>query len=195
MRGEHPPFQDLFNSQEGSSPHARGTPHASLATPIFAWIIPACAGNTDWNALPNRIGWDHPRMRGEHQSGQWEDGQALGSSPHARGTQACTIDGVEVTGIIPACAGNTSWRSITGRPWRDHPRMRGEHWAWSLRVHCDWGSSPHARGTLCLKSFISHTFGIIPACAGNTLPPARDLHATRDHPRMRGEHIPIYVAY
>ena len=185
--------------------------HARLPTRHHAGIIPACAGNTVDGEEAHRIG--------------------EGSSPHARGTRPCTAAAkrpcrdhprmrgehgfrvrvpVEVAGIIPACAGNTSPRGLSAfagwgssphargtRPsWprqqsglRDHPRMRGEH-GFRVRVPVEVAR-------------------IIPACAGNTgetelcdewcpgsSPHARGTRARwaasttcpRDHPRMRGEH-------
>ena len=92
---------------------------------------------------------DHPRMRGEH------DGVLAG-------------EGADF-GIIPACAGSTTFAWGTarrmpgssphargapvpvasrGRGPRDHPRMRGEH--------------------VALKLYAILTNGIIPACAGST---------------------------
>ena len=93
--------------------------------------------------------WDHPRMRGEHPSPLTGLFSCAGSSPHARGTP------------IPALA----WIIMV---W-DHPRMRGEH---SDRYHGylpHEGSSPHARGTLRMAVEVIPEFGIIPACAGNTV--------------------------
>ena len=52
------------------------------------------------------------------------------------------------------------------------------------------GSSPHARGTLVGITPTAIMFGIIPACAGNTLYCYILLSVCGDHPRMRGEHIP-----
>ena len=69
----------------------------------------------------------------------------------------------------------------------DHPRLRGEQgdtWAeWPLGV----GSPPLARGTVlyCAHSCIS--FGITPACAGNSVDKAHALYELGDHPRLRGE--------
>ena len=66
--------------------------------------------------------------------------------------------------------------------------MRGEHSARRyLRVSA-MGSSPHARGALCERRRSCRHDGIIPACAGSTIPPWRCYLRRRDHPRMRGEH-------
>ena len=132
-----------------------------------------------------------------------------GSSPHVRGAHAMTGEKTQVYGIIPACTGSTttSSRTRTGR-W-DHPRMCGEHFdEWIddmsatgssphvrgapcclVRTTPSWGSSPHVRGAPVVHGLLDGLGGIIPACAGSTTPPAQDRHATRDHPRMCGEHI------
>ncbi len=132
---------------------------------------------------------DHPRMRGEHYPcGSRAEG-SVGSSPHARGT----LRGLSLphgsTGIIPACAGNTpircSGRLLSG----DHPRMRGEHCFVAMSAPCLLGSSPHARGTLFCGHSICSFVGIIPACAGNTVPVWLGVELVQDHPRMRGEHV------
>ena len=50
------------------------------------------------------------------------------------------------------------------------------------------GSSPHVRGTLTVQLCTYSSIGIIPACAGNTSSLPKTWCASRDHPRMCGEH-------
>ena len=191
MRGEHWTGEGSNESVVGSSPHARGTPWIRSTPAMGIGIIPACAGNTCCAIRAMRRNWDHPRMRGEHSSAVSMVVMEPGSSPHARGTphprpwRGCQA------GIIPACAGNT-WMSI----WiilacRDHPRMRGEHLGIDHYVTINGGSSPHARGTLNITLACQWSNGIIPACAGNTVMPCSLTRRHGDHPRMRGEHLPI----
>ena len=54
----------------------------------------------------------------------------------------------------------------------------------------DWQiqSSPHVRGARFIKSATQDAVGIIPACAGSTVPAGRISPSCRDHPRMCGEH-------
>ena len=70
---------------------------------------------------------DHPRMRGEHVASTVSKAASAGSSPHARGTPQGAAERPEQVGIIPACAGNTTFPSLEAEAMRDHPRMRGEH--------------------------------------------------------------------
>ena len=71
-------------------------------------------------------------------------------------------------GIIPACAGSTKRFSSTEMPFRDHPRMCGEHLdAGSEQKPCP-GSSPHVRGAHVAWRVEWLYWGIIPACAGST---------------------------
>ena len=193
----------------GSSPHVRGALVWSCPYCGHSGIIPACAGSTRYSTTGKQGRRDHPRMSGEHGGVNNNNNPTLGSSPHVRGAHAMTGEKTQVYGIIPACTGSTttSSRTRTGR-W-DHPRMCGEHFdEWIddmsatgssphvrgapcclVRTTPSWGSSPHVRGAPVVHGLLDGLGGIIPACAGSTTPPAQDRHATRDHPRMCGEHI------
>ena len=147
MCGEHLLGHCLVSRAAGSSPHVRGTLVSSSAGVGSVGIIPACAGNTTSRMNMLSGSWDHPRMCGEHC--MWFAGleQIMGSSPHVRGTRSRAKAGRPRPGIIPACAGNTSYARLYGAQLRDHPRMCGEHRAvWEPSLDC-LGSSPHVRGT------------------------------------------------
>ena len=127
-------------------------------------------------------------MRGEHfldEAGQVENG---GSSPHARGALPYLTFSLMQFGIIPACAGSTQGRGQIRSCERDHPRMRGEHAAGIAASDNMQGSSPHARGAHTLRAMDQEAPWIIPACAGSTASTVDSFGASRDHPRMRGEH-------
>ena len=114
MRGEHKMWLMVCFIRRGSSPHARGTRfHVREVVEPFG-IIPACAGNTWCLVCWCCVGWDHPRMRGEHVRTAWRRLGNRGSSPHARGTLGGRRVFHEDVGIIPACAGNTSSRLAYG---------------------------------------------------------------------------------
>ena len=105
-----------------------------------------------------------------------------------RGTPTAMMCVSPMMGIIPACAGNTSrMRSRVQAP-RDHPRVCGEHKGGQSFDCRQQGSSPRVRGTP--DGFLVRQIpaGIIPACAGNTVPVARFFGLLQDHPRVCGEH-------
>ena len=133
-------------------------------------------------------------MCGEHTCTVCLFHSSPGSSPHVRGARSQGVETSPVPGIIPACAGSTmaGMRSHS-RAW-DHPRMCGEH-ARSRPPAIPWkGSSPHVRGAPIRSRWAVRARGIIPACAGSTplLPAFR--RASRDHPRMCGEHRTVNAA-
>ena len=127
-------------------------------------------------------------MRGEHSPDATISTSLAGSSPHARGAHRLPTCASLDRGIIPACAGSTRRRQRSRRRRRDHPRMRGEHISTSPPPWESGGSSPHARGARPFCGAPGKLHGIIPACAGSTLPLGSTEGRTGDHPRMRGEH-------
>ena len=74
----------------------------------------------------------------------------------------------------------------------DHPRVCGEHSrVMKSRSNCG-GSSPRMRGTPIACRILSAPAGIIPAYAGNTFKAYPNRRATRDHPRVCGEHAAAF---
>ena len=71
-------------------------------------------------------------------------------------------------GLIPARAGNTKRKTSGIFSTRAHPRSRGEHFDTLGITHPKKGSSPLARGTRRVTSWITDPWGLIPARAGNT---------------------------
>ena len=127
-------------------------------------------------------------MCGEHQAEVVHERLPQGSSPRVRGTRGLTNMCLTNGGIIPACAGNTRTLPPTYYACRDHPRVCGEHRRRPRSACCRRGSSPRVRGTLKEQGVEIPVKGIIPACAGNTDAKATRLTASRDHPRVCGEH-------
>ena len=115
-----------------------------------------------------------------------------------------------LVGIIPACAGSTTAFSSLGitisgssphargaqaspsaacpAP-QDHPRMRGEHWRGSDACQRHTGIIPACAGSTTLRqSRQSPWSGSSPHARGAPIDSDRIGRASRDHPRMRGEH-------
>ena len=105
-----------------------------------------------------------------------------------RGTFALGARGVDLDGIIPACAGNTPKHGEPSVRRRDHPRVCGEHGHVLSVADRYSGSSPRVRGTPARHLPVCVWVGIIPACAGNTPCAASRGTRRRDHPRVCGEH-------
>ena len=169
MCGEHNRGSSFGQSHKGSSPHVRGARQACDDALQESGIIPACAGSTTVGKTKLLFIWDHPRMCGEHELGDFAAFLDQGSSPHVRGAPTGDLLGVTIGGIIPACAGSTPTATRPSREPRDHPRMCGEHLPdVSLAVPLP-GSSPHVRGARPCLPLVAEPCGIIPACAGSTV--------------------------
>ena len=128
IRGEHGRPDILHVYDTGSSPHTRGAPMAPYEYLTVYGIIPAYAGSTVRRQPQTRRYGDHPRIRGEHRGLNRVINQQTGSSPHTRGAQAQTRTPPFGQGIIPAYAGSTILVNSSKINFRDHPRIRGEHW-------------------------------------------------------------------
>ena len=175
--------------QSGSSPHTRGAQEARRPRRRESRIIPAYAGSTCTSRRLGARRWDHPRIRGEHVIPSRNVNGVTGSSPHTRGALRAEPSRRPDVRIIPAYAGSTQRRIPLPRGLRDHPRIRGEHGHDETHFRGDLGSSPHTRGAHLLQPLRACDHGIIPAYAGSTGPPTPVNSASRDHPRIRGEHV------
>ena len=111
-----------------------------------------------------------------------------GSSPHTRGARELAPLAGGALGIIPAYAGSTRYSRRARSAYRDHPRIRGEHWGHGGPGRGPRGSSPHTRGAHLRRLLPEDSPGIIPAYAGSTRWSCLTRGRGRDHPRIRGEH-------
>ena len=112
-----------------------------------------------------------------------------GSSPHTRGAPLRLLEHRRLRGIIPAYAGSTEKYRSRSVYYRDHPRIRGEHCWTSVHIVESAGSSPHTRGAPSFVVKRQDLVGIIPAYAGSTKSVLAGSSCSRDHPRIRGEHL------
>ena len=112
----------------GSSPRVRGRPLSSLS-PACAerahprvcgadrrsrlrirrrcGLIPACAGQTEYPDHRRGRVRAHPRVCGVDSVPSSHIGGRVGSSPRVRGRLDSRVDVVAISGLIPACAGQT----------------------------------------------------------------------------------------
>ena len=101
----------LDDPAAGSSPRMRGTLNTWRWNNPLSGIIPAYAGNTIALQCLQARRRDHPRVCGEHRLPERPADLEQGSSPRMRGTHADLSEDGELTGIIPAYAGNTQLTS------------------------------------------------------------------------------------
>ena len=188
MRGEHQLTLKLKAGDDGSAPHARGTPPAIEYPGEIHRFSPACAGNTTRAARRPSRAPVQPRMRGEHLRPAAERAHSNGSAPHARGTPHASSWRVVPVRFSPACAGNTLLTLHNRHSPTVQPRMRGEHLAQRNDSAGFHGSAPHARGTLQSGKLHRSRRRFSPACAGNTRKTPTIWRPAPVQPRMRGEH-------
>ena len=113
--GEHIPDDGSGQTDGGSSPRMRGTHGRRHRQRPDNGIIPAYAGNTRISSPCSNGMRDHPRVCGEHPFSTLAGTGSPGSSPRMRGTPVRVAERHQVSGIIPAYAGNTG-RSTAGYP-------------------------------------------------------------------------------
>ena len=191
----------------GSSPRVRGKlVQAPRRLPLDR-LIPARAGKTGAASSESGVSRAHPRAFGEtllvggvhrrvpahpRACGEnpvhflTEEG-AAGSSPRVRGKRPPGAGAAGPGGLIPACAGKTTDAIARLHRARAHPRMCGENATPVRTCTTPPGSSPHVRGKHRGPGLAGGERGLIPACAGKTVPVAPAGSAAWAHPRMCGE--------
>ena len=83
--GEQFSIAHKIASLTGSSPRVRGAAILPAETRTRPWIIPACAGSSNFTATALVFGRDHPRVCGEQEDMFHERMYNEGSSPRVRG--------------------------------------------------------------------------------------------------------------
>ncbi len=143
-------MKNICNTRKnGLSPLARGARHSQADPATALRFIPAGAGNTAPEHLPQCDTPVYPRWRGEHARLVGVFREIAGLSPLARGTLRCYADRAASRRFIPAGAGNTLSYFFIVHIHAVYPRWRGEHSNLFFLVRATSGLSPLARGTHC----------------------------------------------
>ena len=153
----------------GSSPRVRGKPAHRRDRGRRGGLIPACAGKTDrlhWTTPPRRA---HPRVCGENLVQDRVRENTAGSSPRVRGKPPYPGSARRSPGLIPACAGKTTYPCESSSAIPAHPRVCGENTRRSAHQSVGQGSSPRVRGKRERADLQAARVRLIPACAGKTL--------------------------
>ena len=114
-----------------------------------------------------------------------------GPSPRVRGSPALVLETEEGRGSIPACAGKPVAGPSSPPFPRVHPRVCGEAISSVGPTGRGQGPSPRVRGSLRPVLLEGDRQGSIPACAGKPLATGWESPATRVHPRVCGEAVPM----
>ena len=187
MRGELETSDTVSFNSAGSSPHAWGTRLPSLIVHGEDRFILTCVGNSLSRRCPLRPLTVHPHMRGELNDAWAINEDTFGSSPHTWGTPR--LDGTECVPVrfIPTYVGNSFLRQRERQSDPVHPHMREELASPSMSIPGNFGSSPHAWGTLITTELIERPLRFIPTYVGNS--ERCEEHGSRVsvHPHIRGE--------
>ena len=111
----------------------------------------------------------------------------VGSPPRVRGKAGRAKGICHATGITPACAGKSSFASISFFMVGDHPRVCGEKMISAAISSPVRGSPPRVRGKGITVLVLIVMLGITPACAGKRPILSFQLPPNKDHPRVCGE--------
>ena len=134
------------NDHLGSSPRVRGKPLGVALEADREGLIPACAGKTSQPTHRRAASSAHPRVCGENHSLGAVPVVASGSSPRVRGKRGLVeLDGGH-GGLIPACAGKTTFPPAAAFARSAHPRVCGENRLRPPYRVRRGGSSPRVRG-------------------------------------------------
>ena len=112
-RGEYGASEGFDTIEDGSSPLSRGILIQPVGPCRRVGIIPALAGNTPHRRRSQGCQRDHPRSRGEYPLGARRMHYRVGSSPLSRGIRPGQPRRLRRFGIIPALAGNTTWKTAS----------------------------------------------------------------------------------
>ncbi len=188
VRGDHGNWQCNQCSRWGPPPRARGPLREGSWRQATPGTTPACAGTTVRASPHHLTAWDHPRVRGDHNSSAIHCTHQGGPPPRARGPRWAGPPMWPHAGTTPACAGTTIRSGAPSCGDRDHPRVRGDHRTEAISASDRPGPPPRARGPPAILTALRAEGGTTPACAGTTRGPAAACRPQGDHPRVRGDH-------
>ena len=167
-RGENDGDEADPMSIHGSSPLTRGKQALSEDGGFARGLIPAHAGKTPPTPTDATRSLAHPRSRGENSKTQIGAHAPMGSSPLTRGKHPRSMTAVYRAGLIPAHAGKTELILYGCKPFRAHPRSRGENRIRARSAISSAGSSPLTRGKPRQPRRTPRVDRLIPAHAGKT---------------------------
>ena len=154
-----------WNSR-GLSPRVRGNQYFRCNDDTIDGSIPACAGEPRNSAVRAIVHKVYPRVCGGTSSLPSHEMTPGGLSPRVRGNRSASVEALEITGSIPACAGEPSTTLLTAHGLLVYPRVCGGTHTTAASAQGANGLSPRVRGNLERIAGQYRCVGSIPACAG-----------------------------
>ena len=170
----------------GLSPRVRGKPGSTKRNGSQLRSIPACAGETPLADILGDMGGVYPRVCGGNRRGAYDVNCSGGLSPRVRGKLSSSGLAANMTGSIPACAGETAAAVSAGTVPGVYPRVCGGNAAGRKVRNDGVGLSPRVRGKQCRAKTTTSCEGSIPACAGETGAVQGQRERQRVYPRVCG---------
>ena len=143
-----------------------GTGHAEVGPAHPGGSIPACAGEPASVAARRATDRVYPRVCGGTRDVSAEEHLTQGLSPRVRGNRSITHDLREISGSIPACAGEPAPAGAGASAGRVYPRVCGGTGRLEESWNSPTGLSPRVRGNRIAFAARRGPRGSIPACAG-----------------------------
>ncbi len=140
-------MKKIIPTENGFTPHARGSTPCSKRFGPTVCVYPACAGidraAAGYDSRQQRL----PRMRGDRPYFLRCRGLISRFTPHARGSTLLNIRKKSLSKVYPACAGIDRIPSRRRRLNTCLPRMRGDRPCFKNIVFFQCLFTPHARGS------------------------------------------------
>ena len=172
--------------QWGLSPRMRGNRGARAPRWTPSGSIPAHAGEPGLGPCPRQRSRVYPRACGGTAGCKSCDLSQTGLSPRMRGNPRRWPEGTELSGSIPAHAGEPRGKSSRWYWIRVYPRACGGTWAWAIWACLGLGLSPRMRGNLSASATHDTPLGSIPAHAGEPRQASSRRRRCRVYPRACG---------
>ena len=170
----------------GLSPRVRGNLIVVNLGQARDRSIPACAGEPKKAIADARRVRVYPRVCGGTAALNVARSAARGLSPRVRGNPHHPLVGVELSGSIPACAGEPSPGRAEPAPLQVYPRVCGGTMSDQDQPASLGGLSPRVRGNRRGTPSTYRWTGSIPACAGEPRWTPSQGTASRVYPRVCG---------
>ena len=158
----------ILQIRSGLSPRGRGKPRRTAQRAVIRRSIPAWAGETVFTHPHGVVMTVYPRVGGGNSETTGTRKQERGLSPRGRGKPPPPMPPTDLSGSIPAWAGETLSLVSQEAESRVYPRVGGGNEGMPTGAQDSGGLSPRGRGKQTPKLLRMRQRRSIPAWAGET---------------------------